>query len=54
VLLSKARMMVMIVRCAGNLRRRVIPVSAMTCAENVGRFGHVFMITGVSVMYSAS
>jgi hypothetical protein len=45
-------MMVMIVGCAGMLAVAVMPVSAMMGAENVRRFGHVFVITGVSTTKS--
>jgi hypothetical protein len=47
-------MMVMIVRCAGVPAVAVMPASAMTGAENVRRFGHVFEITRVNTRQSNS
>ena len=52
--LGKARMMVMIVRCAGMPAGAVMLASAMRGAENVRRFEHVFVITGVNTRSSTS
>jgi hypothetical protein len=47
-------MMVMVVRCAGVPAVAVMPAGALTGAENVRRFGHVFGITRVNTRQSDS